>query len=138
MENVEDLQVAYMYSQDLAKGAGDNPLVWNTASNEIDFGCPAPGCNIPLQAGPSGVPLPLDVTNVIGVRVSVTGRSPLLPLAAQKLTDVDVNNPLATTTSQHFRPRSEDHDVTDPPQYDLFDHYRATATLLLRNRIPRG
>ena len=137
MENVEDLQVAYMYSKD-AGGTGDNPMVWNTASNEIDFGCPAPGCNLPPQAGPSGVPLPLDITNVIGVRVSVTGRSPLLTLAAQKMTDVDVKNPLATTSSQHFRPVSEDHDVTDPPQYDKFDHYRATATLLLRNRIPRG
>ena len=31
MENVEDLQVAYMYSQNAAAGAGDNPLVWNTA-----------------------------------------------------------------------------------------------------------
>ena len=138
MENVEDLQVAYMYSQSAAAGTGDNPLVWNTASQTIDSGCPAPGCNIPLQAGPSGAPQPLDITNVIGVRVSVTGRSPLLPLAAQKMTDIDVKNPLATTTSQHFRPKSEDHDVTDPPPYDKFDHYRQTATLLLRNRIPRG
>ncbi len=141
MENVEDLQVAYMYAQNAAAGAGDNPLVWNSDSNKIDLGCPAPGCNIPLQAGPTGIPLPLDITNVIGVRVSVTGRSPLLPLGAQKLTNVDVKEALATTASQHFRPASEDHPVTmvgPLPQYDLFDHYRATATLLLRNRIPRG
>ena len=140
MEGVEDLQVAYMYGQDAAAalGTGDNPFVWNTASQTINVGCPAPGCNVPPQAGPTGAAATLDITNVIGVRVSVTGRSPLLPLAAQKMTDVDVKNPLATTSSQHFRPVSEDHDVTDPPQYDKFDHYRATATLLLRNRIPRG
>ena len=82
---------------------------------------------------------------MIGVRVSVTGRSPLLPLAAQKITNVGANDALSAnpldTPNQHFRPLSEDHLVTivaGKPQYDLFDHYRATATLLLRNRIPRG
>ncbi len=149
MENVEDLQVAYMYARQAAEGGGgppDGSLVWNTASQTIKStspGCgtlPAPACDthVPFQAGPNGAAPPLDISNVIGVRVSVTGRSPLLPLAAQKMTDVNVNNPLASTTSQHFRPRSEDHDVTDPPQYDLFDHYRQTTTLLLRNRIPGG
>ena len=157
MENVEDLQVAYMYSQAAAAGgagAPDGSLVWNTASQTIDgaapgcAGLPGPGCatHIPFQAGPSfTAALPaLDISNAIGVRVSVTGRSPLLPLAAQKLTDVDVKEPFATTSSQHFRPVSEDHTWTpDPvhptwPLYDQFDHYRATATLLLRNRIPRG
>jgi type II secretory pathway pseudopilin PulG len=134
MENVEDLQIAYMYSQDLAAGASGPPtnssLVWNTASQTLDS-----AGHVPLQAGPSGAPGAFDITNVIGVRVSVTGRSPLLPLAAQKLTNVDVKDPLM---SQHFRPASEDHLVADPPQFDKFDHYRATATLLLRNRLPRS
>ncbi|HEX7678781.1 MAG TPA: prepilin-type N-terminal cleavage/methylation domain-containing protein [Thermoanaerobaculia bacterium] len=145
MENVEDLQIAYMYAQDAAKGAGTNGLVWNTASQTINSGAPGcaalpgPGCDahIPFQAGPNfGVASPpLDISNVIGVRFSVTGRSPLLPLAAQKLTNVGVKNPVL---SQHFRPASEDHLQADPPQYDQFDHYRATATLMLRSRIPRG
>jgi hypothetical protein len=142
MENVEDLQVAYMYSQNAAAGTGDNPLVWNTDSQTIDTDvalCPV-GCakHVPAQVGPSGIPAALDISNVIGVRVSVTGRSPLLPLGAQKLTNVGVQ---AVNTSQHFRPASEDHPVTivaGKPNYDLFDHYRATATLMLRNRIPRG
>ena len=154
MENVEDLQVAYMFAQNAAAGGAgppDGSLVWNTASQTIDaaapgcLGLPAPGCttHVPFQAGPNftaAVPA-LDISNVIGVRVSVTGRSPLLPLAAQKLTDVNITEPLATTSSQHFRPASEDHAVTlvgAAPKYDLFDHYRQTATLLLRNRIPRG
>ena len=86
---------------------------------------------------------------MIGVRVSVTGRSPLLPLAAQKLTNVRDKAALVVadptqTVNQHFRPASEDHAVTmdllipGAPKYDLFDHYRQTATILLRNRTPRG
>jgi hypothetical protein len=126
LENVEDLQVAYMYPD------GD---IWNTAART-----PAAANGVPFQAGPNfgGPTPPLDVSNVIGLRFSVTGRSPFLPLAAQKLTNIDVRDPLATTTSQHFRPASEDNLPTDPPKYDQFDHYRATATLMLRNRIPRG
>ena len=49
--------------------------------------------------------------------------------------------PGLNTPNQHFRPASEDHAITMvglKPKYDLFDHYRQTATLLLRNRIPRG
>ena len=156
MENVEDLQVAYVYSQDAAAGTGiDKSLVWNTASQTIDPaapGCgalPAPGCDthIPFQAGPNfgaAIP-PLDISNVIGVRFSVTGRSPLLPIGARQLTNIDVKESLATTSSRHFRPASEDHAVTMDtvshptwPLYDQYDHYRATATLMLRNRIPKG
>ena len=155
MENVEDLQVAYMYSQDAAAGPTSG-LVWNTGYvdglgvrrdqtiHTDPVFCPV-GCDthVPFQAGPNfgGAVPPLDITNVIGVRVSVTGRSPLLPLAAQKLTNIDVKESLANTLSQHFRPASEDHAVdivAGKPKYDLFDHYRATATLMLRNRIPRG
>jgi hypothetical protein len=140
MENVEDLQIAYMYPD----GA-----IWNTATQTIHTGapdCPQAECNnhVPFQAGPSVAAPPLDIQNVIGLRFSVTGRSPLLPIGARQLTNVDVKDPLASTTSRHFRPASEDHAVTmDPvhptwPLYDQFDHYRATATLMLRNRIPRG
>ena len=157
MENVEDLQVAYVFSQDAAAGGGG--LVWNTASQTINAaspGCaalPAPGCGtqIPFQAGPNfgAAPPALDISNVIGLRFSVTGRSPLLPIGARQLTNVGARDDLnlvdqTRTPSQHFRPGSEDHAVTrDPvfpakPLYDQFDHYRATATLMLRNRIPRG
>jgi len=127
LENVEDLQVAYVYSQTAAAGA--NGLVWNTASQTIGSDavrCPTPGCDthVPFQGGPTGALPPLDIQNVIGLRFSVTGRSPLLPIGARKL------------TSRHFRPASEDH--AGAPLSDQFDHYRATATLMLRNRIPGG
>lgn len=151
MENVEDLQIAYIYA--LGAAAGPNGLVWNTSAQTIDSDavqCPAPACDthVPSQAGPLGGAPPLDIQNVIGLRFSVTGRSPLLPLGARQLTNVDSRDDLAAvasqTPNQHFRPPSEDHAVTMDtlfplkPVYDQFDHYRATATLMLRNRIPRG
>ncbi|HEY5113301.1 MAG TPA: prepilin-type N-terminal cleavage/methylation domain-containing protein [Coriobacteriia bacterium] len=134
MENVEDLQIAYMYP---------DGTIWNTASHT--FGAPG----VPAQAGPSSAATALDIQNVIGLRFSVTGRSPLLPIGARQLTNVDAKDDLVVadpskTPNQHFRPRSEDHDVTmdtdvtTRPLYDQYDHYRATATLMLRNRIPRG
>jgi Tfp pilus assembly protein PilV len=149
MENVEDLQIAYMYP---------NGAIWNTAGvgrtiHTVSPDCPLAACNkhVPFQAGPSGVAAapPLDIQNVIGLRFSVTGRSPLLPIGARQLTNVGAKDDLVVadpskTPSQHFRPASEDHAVTmDPvfsarPLYDQFDHYRATATLMLRNRTPRG
>ncbi len=154
MENVEDLQVAYVFSQDAAAGGGG--LVWNTASQTINPAAPgcaalaAPGCTgrVPFQAGPNFAagPPALDIANVIGLRFSVTGRSPLLPIGARQLTNVGADDDLVVadptkTPNQHFRPASEDHAVTMvglKPLYDQFDHYRATATLMLRNRIPRG
>ena len=42
MENVEDLQVAYMYAQDVPGATGDNPLVWNTSSQTIGGGSRSP------------------------------------------------------------------------------------------------
>jgi len=133
LENVEDLQIAYMYS---------NGQIWNTApaaAGSVSKGTFDAAANgVPIQVGPSASPTPLDISNVIGVRFSVTGRSPFLPLASQKLTNIDVKGSLATTVSQHFRPASEDHLPTDPPQYDQFDHYRASATIMLRSRMPKG
>ena len=135
MENVEDLQIAYVYAQEPVGGAG---TFWNTASNDLrTAGAPA---GAPPQAGPTALPSPTDIANVIGIRFSVTSRSPRLGLGAQGLTNVRTTDSLATTTSLHFRPASENHPVSmNPlapaqPAYDLFDHYRATSMLMLRNR----
>jgi hypothetical protein len=131
MENVEDLQVVYIYAVEPVVGGG---TFWNTNGQTLG------GNRVPPQAGPATVPPPTDIANVIGIRFSVTSRSPQLSLGAQNLTNVRSTQDLASTTSLHFRPASENHPVTmDPfqplkPRYDLFDHYRATATLMLRNR----
>jgi prepilin-type N-terminal cleavage/methylation domain-containing protein len=140
MENVEDLQIAYVYAN------GD---IWNnTAGQTISQANAGARCNVaacdnrvPTQAGPGAVTMEaLDVTGVIGLRFSITARSPGLSIGARQLTNVNVTEVLTSTTSQHFRPASENHPVTmDPlaplrPLYDLFDHYRATSTMLLRNR----
>lgn len=135
MENVEDLQITYVYALEPVLGAG---TFWNTATNDLRTTGAATG--VPPQAGPTAAPGGTDITNVIGIRFSVTARSPRLGLGAQGLTDVRSTENLATTTSQHFRPASENHPVSmNPispaqPAYDLFDHYRATAMLMLRNR----
>jgi prepilin-type N-terminal cleavage/methylation domain-containing protein len=140
MENVEDLQIAYVYA------TGD---IWNnTAARTISQVNAGTSCNVavcdkhvPPQAGPGAVSQEqLDVTQVIGLRFSITARSPRLSIGARQLTNVNVTEAFTTTSSQHFRPASENHPVTmDPlapllPLYDLFDHYRATSTMLLRNR----
>jgi prepilin-type N-terminal cleavage/methylation domain-containing protein len=140
MENVEDLQIAYVYNN------GD---IWNnTAGQTISQANAGARCNaavcdnrVPPQGGPGAVTVEqLDVTGVIGLRFSITARSPRISIGARQLTNVNVTDVLTTTTSQHFRPASENHPVTmDPmaplrPLYDLFDHYRATSTMLLRNR----
>jgi hypothetical protein len=131
MENVEDLQVAYVYAVEPVAGKG---TFWNTATQVL------PDPRVPPQIGPTNIPSPADITNVIGVRFSVTARSPLLSVGAQNLTTRGSNQPLASNTTLHFRPASENHPVAmDPliparPANDAFDHYRATATLMLRNR----
>jgi hypothetical protein len=135
MENVEDLQITYVYATEPVGGAG---TFWNTATNDLRTTGAAGG--VPPQAGPSALGGPTDITNVIGIRFSVTARSPRLSLGAQQLTNVNTSESLATTTTLHFRPASENHPVPmnplapTQPAYDLFDHYRATAMLMLRNR----
>jgi hypothetical protein len=132
MENVEDLQISYVYAAEPVPGSG---TFWNTATQVL-----ADAGRIPPQAGPAVSGTLSDITNVVGIRFSVTARSPRLGLGAQNLTNVRSSEKLVSTNSLHFRPASENHPVaTDPldatkPAYDLFDHYRATSMLMLRNR----
>jgi hypothetical protein len=137
MENVEDLQIAYVYATEPVGLAG---TFWNTATNDLRTSPPGVAAGVPPQAGPTALAGPTDVAKVIGIRFSVTSRSPRLSLGAQDLTNVRSSESLATTNSLHFRPASENHPIPmnplapTQPAYDLFDHYRATSMLMLRNR----
>jgi hypothetical protein len=57
LDNVEDMQIAYIY---------DNGTVVNNA--------------VPPQVGPNGTPTATDVTHVVGIRLTVTARSDRLPV----------------------------------------------------------
>jgi type II secretory pathway pseudopilin PulG len=132
MENVEDLQFAYMFS---------DGTLWNTAQQVVHKAaglCTEDRCDngVPFQAGPIAVAADsLDITRCVGVRATVIARSPPLPIGSRKLTN------FATTglAGNHFRPAAEDHAlVSNPPSQDNFDHYRVTTTIMLRNRMLGG
>ena len=120
VENVEDLQVAYVYQ---------NGTVWNTA---------APGQvlattgTVPSQARtvPLATPPLTDVTNVRGLRISVIARSNPLDIGARGLS--------SALSAGRFRRRAlEDHPQgpVDTIAGGVFDRYRLTTTLVLRNRL---
>jgi type II secretory pathway pseudopilin PulG len=131
IENVEDLQVAYIIRNDTT-GTID---IQNTVTQTF----PAGDNQIPQQAGPvGGTPVDgRDVVFVQGIRLSIIGRSPGTSLFGTKLTSLK-------GTTLHTRPAVEDHaaaaqdtGVWDPTRrsYRLYDRYRQTATLFLKNRM---
>ncbi|MEO6325275.1 MAG: type II secretion system protein [Thermoanaerobaculia bacterium] len=133
VENIEDLQVAYLY----ASSPGGGNLIFGTETTAIPASVGALATKgVPTQAGSVDPPTPYDVTNVIGLRITTVGRSGELPLVAigQK--------PKTGTGATHYRPQAEDHaqGANDVPTntaggFGLFDHYRTTTTLMLRNRM---
>ncbi len=140
IENVEDLQIAYIYQQ----GPAGNPdrFAFNTAVQQFAAGTPpCPEClaDIPFQAGPTvSVPAPpanFDIINALGIRLSVVARSRPVTFGIRSL----AARPAGATGSnanRWFRPAVEDHAAATT--YDNFEHYRATATMMLKNRIPRS
>ncbi len=140
VENVEDLQVAYIYGKGPHTGE-----VWNTGydpgSGWTAHTLTTPNA-IPTQAGPNTLtPDEWDVTNVVGLRFSLTGRSLPLPLSSLKLTERKGTS-ADPSVAHHFRPASEDHtqgalDVNAAKPV-VYDHTRLTTTLMLRNRILGG
>jgi Tfp pilus assembly protein PilW len=143
-ENVEDFQVAYIYG--LGAQAGQ---VYNTSVQTIPAGTNPDG--VPTQAGrvPPGVPGPFDIINVVGVRLTITARSLPLRLSGLKLTALTAKAPTSgpqydPTVYYHYRPSAEDHpwDGTTvdyaTPTSPVYQHYRLTTTLMLRNRMLGG
>lgn len=123
VENVEDLQVAYVFR---------DGSVWNTGSQVLSTLDPAGApSNIPEQAatvtGAAGV---RDVTNVRALRVSVIARSNPLDIGARGLS--------ASVASGRYRRRAlEDHTEGPPDSVanGVFDRYRLTTAMVLRNRM---
>ncbi len=107
LENVEDLQIAYVYN---------DGTTWNSAS-QILF---TPG-QVPPQVGPVGMPQARDVTNLVGLRVTIVTRAPR-----------EVPNQVY---SRYRRPAVEDR---SEGSLDKLYHYRLTAVLMVRNRTLGG
>jgi len=107
LDNIEDLQIAYIY------GDGN---IFNDGVNELaTVGCTN---GVPNQ-GDLGAGTPAtEITNVIGMRVSVVAVA---------------NTPVHfSERAKFFRPASEDRAAD--PNLNRFYHYRLTSTVMIRNR----
>jgi hypothetical protein len=138
MPDVEDLQVAYLYS---ASPNGTARTIFNTFDPATSANVLVTGTgNVPPQASFGGAATAWDITMVSGIRLSVTSRSAPIRFEAGK---ISVRR--GTRTASNARPRSEDRaealpDAVDPggatgARIGDFDHHRMTATILLRNRM---
>jgi prepilin-type N-terminal cleavage/methylation domain-containing protein len=123
VENIEDFQVAYLYGN-LPMFAGGG--VWNSASQTLATG-------VPPQAGVTASPGDQDITRVLGLRISVLGRSAPMSLGVRQITLKKGLEGVAGE-SRRFRPGIENHPGADPDAFDDRERYRVTTTLLLRNR----
>ncbi len=126
LEDVEDLQIAYLYGA--APDAGNpNVYFYNTSGASIPatIGGVATG-GVPPQAGPAGVPTSWDATRMSGIRFSVSARSKPLGLGSKQLSEQ------TKATANNFRPGAEDRAAG---AIDGFAHNRITSTLMFRNRI---
>lgn len=135
VENVEDLQVAYVFR---------DGTVWNATGS-------APGPSdrtlgtagtIPEQAATNPLVAPgvRDVTNVRALRLSVVARSNPLDIGARQLSSRPPATPVAGEVRReglYRRPALEDHEMgpMDTVATGIFDRYRLTTTLVLRNRL---
>lgn len=111
LDNVEDLQIAYIYNDGEIRNDGINSLATDPSGVYTN--------GVPSQANMKGVPPPpRDITNVIGIRLSITALA---------------NTPVSfAERAKFFRPASEDR--AEDTNRDRFYHYRLTSTMMLRNR----
>jgi prepilin-type N-terminal cleavage/methylation domain-containing protein len=115
LPNVEDFQVAYIY--------GDG-TIWNrpgatlTAVEGCDDGVPQSNASPTASAGTTQ----FDIRRVVGLRVTVTGRSST-PVSVAGVGKIAARPPAA-----------EDHDTSTLPS-DTFYRYQVSTTVMMRNRI---
>jgi type II secretory pathway pseudopilin PulG len=110
LPNVEDLQIAYIFDRAIG-GSGLADVVWNNDPTHT------------LPAGQGRVPDATQARQVIGVRITVTGR------AAQEQRGAG--------QERFYRPRAENHpggEESGEPA-NGFARFTVSSTALLRNRI---
>jgi len=107
LPNVEDLQFAYIFNQEVG-GGGMGDVIWN---------------NDPTHTLSGGVPTAAQARNVIGVRVTVTGRAGQEQRGAGQ--------------DRFYRPRAENRPGAEAlgEAADGFARFTVSSTALLRNRI---
>lgn len=112
VENVEDFQVAYVYD--------DGTVVNNVLPTQAQFQIPP------------AVPAARDVVRVSALRISIVGRSNPLDVGARNLSTAHGDR-----EGLYQRPALEDHaaSAVDTVATGVFDRYRLTTTLVLRNRM---
>jgi hypothetical protein len=124
IENVEDFQIAYLYA---------DGTFWQTATADLQTGGCAECVNdVPWQAGPSAAATPRDITQVLGLRVSVVARSRPITFGARQISGARTGAAVGAI-DRRFRPAAENR--AGAATYDDFEHYRATVTLMLRARM---
>ena len=144
--DVEDFQVAYLYSQPLSAGGISNRTVWNSWTGSANAIIPAappdiPGTDDYNNVPPQGTESAWDIKHVSGIRLSITSRSAPLRFESR---NISVRR--GSATRSNARPRSEDRAEALPGARQKdgattgrfvgdFDHHRMTSTLLIRNRM---
>lgn len=122
VENVEDLQVAYIFQ---------DGTIWNTATQVLATTAPdGSASNVPEQNLTGTALGARDIANVRALRISVVARSNPMDIGSRGLS--------ASLSSGLFRrPALEDHPAGAPDTVagGVFDRFRLTTTVVLRNRM---
>lgn len=121
VENVEDLQIAYIYNDGDVWNSSDGAKALTTVN--------ADGIPPQAQTAPGVIPTARDIVNVRALRVSIVGKSNRLDIGARGL---------SAWQERYRRPASEDRGAAgtyDQLATGVFDRYRLTTTLAIRNRM---
>ena len=125
IENVEDLQIAYLYT---------DGTFWQSATNDLKtLDAAAYPDDVPWQAGPTAAAPALDITAVVGLRFSIVAHSRPVTFGARQISAAKTGAAVPAGAIRRFRPGVENR--AGATTYDDFEHFRATATLMLKNRL---
>ena len=128
IENVEDFQIAYLYTD--GSFVNTSTLLLDPAKGGICAECVN---GVPWQAGPSAAPPARDISQVVGLRFSIAARSRPVTFGARQISAAKTGALVPADAIRRFRPAAENH--AGATTYDDFEHFRATAMLILKNRV---